>query len=152
MPTQATGILLDMLEAYYRLKDGLVADDELAVQTGTAQFGFAVGRLDTFILTSSSGYYHLWEVRDTLKKTVAAMARLKDETFAQRRLHFRTISVALFDVLKKTALRGTTVYRFYDAAAFNDSGAYWLSYSPEIRNPYFGRKMPQWGEVVDTLR
>lgn len=152
MPVEATGILLDMLDAYYQLKDGLAADDERNVLTGAVQFSSATGRLDTFILISSSGYYHLWGLRDTLKTASVYMHSLADERFAHRRIHFRTLSAALFTLLQKVEMRGAYVYRFYDAAAFNDSGAYWLSYSPKIRNPYFGKKMPEWGEVVDMLR
>ena len=32
------------------------------------------------------------------------------------------------------------------------SGAYWLSSDIEIRNPYFGKKLLEQGEIVDTLK
>jgi Cu(I)/Ag(I) efflux system membrane fusion protein len=35
--------------------------------------------------------------------------------------------------------------------AFDNKGAYWLSDQAKIRNPYFGDKMLECGEVKDTL-
>jgi Cu(I)/Ag(I) efflux system membrane fusion protein len=35
--------------------------------------------------------------------------------------------------------------------AFNDAGAYWLSKTSDIKNPYFGKKMLICGEVKDSL-
>jgi hypothetical protein len=35
--------------------------------------------------------------------------------------------------------------------AFDDKGAYWLSAESEIKNPYFGKKMLECGEVTDSL-
>ena len=161
MPLEATGILLDLLEGYYRLKDGLAADDLARARNAILSFSQAVASLDTFILTSGSGYYHLWTARDSLRDAVAAMRNAA----AQNNLNvlrpaFSKASSALHATCRLANLRGAEVYRFYDAAAFNDAGAYWLSYSPKIRNgkalaegnPYFGKKMPEWGEVVDTLR
>lgn len=153
MPVAATGILLDLLEGYYRVKDGLAADDAAKTIAAITPFSRTVGRIDTFILNSSSGYYKLWPARDSLRDAAAAMQALTGKADLNAlRSHFSTASSALYSILRSVNLRGATVYRFYDAAAFNDSGAYWLSYSPQIRNPYFGRKMPEWGELVDTLR
>jgi hypothetical protein len=36
--------------------------------------------------------------------------------------------------------------------AFNKKGAYWLSESKVIRNPYFGEKMLDCGETRETLK
>ena len=35
--------------------------------------------------------------------------------------------------------------------AFNNTGAYWLSNSKEIYNPYFGDMMLNCGRVADTF-
>ncbi len=153
MPAEATNILLDLLDGYYRIKDGLVADDVPAVKKAAPSVSRSVGRLDTFILTSSSGYYYLWPARDSLRDATVAMSRAASAADLNVvRSHFCKASAALHSMLRLAGLRGAMVYRFYDAAAFNDAGAYWLSYSRQIRNPYFGKKMPEWGEVVDTLR
>ncbi len=35
--------------------------------------------------------------------------------------------------------------------AFNDAGAYWLSKTSDIKNPYYGKKMLTCGEVKDSI-
>jgi Cu(I)/Ag(I) efflux system membrane fusion protein len=42
------------------------------------------------------------------------------------------------------------VYKEYCPMAFDNKGAYWLSESEEIRNPYFGKSMLTCGEVTTT--
>ncbi|UGU17373.1 DUF3347 domain-containing protein [Sinomicrobium kalidii] len=44
-----------------------------------------------------------------------------------------------------------TVYKQYCPMAFDFEGGYWLSSEEEIRNPYFGDKMLDCGEVKERL-
>lgn len=149
---EGTSIILALLENYYGVKDALVAEDDRAVRNAGAALQADLNQLDSFIMKSSSGYYNLWKPRDSVRYAVNLMLRMKDENFAGRRLLFRSLSSNMYILLQKSGLRNAQVYRLYDPAAFNDAGAYWLSNSPKIRNPYFGAKMLEWGEVVDTLR
>jgi hypothetical protein len=45
-----------------------------------------------------------------------------------------------------------SVYEQHCPMAYNDSGANWLSYNTEIRNPYLPRTMLKCGLVQDTLK
>ncbi|PVW17208.1 DUF3347 domain-containing protein [Marixanthomonas spongiae] len=45
------------------------------------------------------------------------------------------------------ALASGTIYKQYCPMAFNNEGAYWLSESKDIMNPYFGDKMLKCGRV-----
>ena len=46
---------------------------------------------------------------------------------------------------------GKTVYYQFCPMAFDSKGAYWLSESNSIQNPYFGKKMIDCGETKETL-
>jgi Cu(I)/Ag(I) efflux system membrane fusion protein len=46
---------------------------------------------------------------------------------------------------------GKTVYYQFCPMANNNKGAYWLSESKVIRNPYFGEKMINCGETKEIL-
>ncbi|MDC7997420.1 DUF3347 domain-containing protein [Gilvibacter sediminis] len=48
-------------------------------------------------------------------------------------------------------IEGGAVYKQYCPMAFNNTGAYWLSNSKEIYNPYFGDMMLNCGRVSDTF-
>ena len=47
----------------------------------------------------------------------------------------------------KDALQSGTIYKQYCPMAFNNEGAYWLSESKDIMNPYFGDRMLKCGRV-----
>lgn len=49
------------------------------------------------------------------------------------------------------ALDEGTIYKQYCPMAFKNTGAYWLSESKEIANPYFGDKMYRCGRVDKTI-
>lgn len=148
MPAEATGLLVDMLEGYYELKDGLVLEDEQAVQDGFSTLSEASSKLAAFMQTSGTGNFPIW---DSITSALGVMQNLARRAFDHWRPPFQSLSSSLFALCQKVNLRGAAIFRFYDPAAFNDEGAYWLSYSPEIRNPYFGPRMPEWGERVDSL-
>ena len=43
------------------------------------------------------------------------------------------------------------LYAAFCPMAFDSKGAYWIAESEEIRNPYFGAKMPKYGRVEEEL-
>ena len=69
-----------------------------------------------------------------------------------QRKHYEDMSNAMMTMLKKDGLSNGEVYVQYCPMAFNDKGASWISSSKEIRNPYFGDKMMNCGEVKETIQ
>ncbi|RFN59666.1 DUF3347 domain-containing protein [Marixanthomonas ophiurae] len=62
----------------------------------------------------------------------------------------RTAFVAVTTEVEKMmedALSSGTIYKQYCPMAFNNKGAFWLSESKDIMNPYFGDKMLKCGRV-----
>ena len=49
------------------------------------------------------------------------------------------------------ALSGGTIYKKYCPMAFNNKGAYWYADVKKDKNPYFGDKMPNCGEIGKTI-
>jgi Cu(I)/Ag(I) efflux system membrane fusion protein len=49
-------------------------------------------------------------------------------------------------------LEGRTVYYQFCPMMNNNKGAYWLSETSDIRNPYYGDAMLTCGETKDTLK
>ncbi|GHC47790.1 DUF3347 domain-containing protein [Ulvibacter litoralis] len=69
---------------------------------------------------------------------------------AQRK-EFVTITASVEKMLEG-ALTSGTVYKQYCPMAFGNTGAYWLSTSKDIQNPYFGDKMLKCGRVADEIK
>jgi hypothetical protein len=65
-----------------------------------------------------------------------------------QREHFEILSKDMYDLVK--ILGGNqTLYYTYCPMAFDEKGAYWLSETKEVRNPYFGSEMLECGEVKE---
>lgn len=54
--------------------------------------------------------------------------------------------------LLEGAIADGIIYKQYCPMAFDNTGAYWLSESKEIRNPYFGDKMLKCGRIDSEIK
>lgn len=69
-----------------------------------------------------------------------------------QRTAFAALSKDMETLIKKDGLSNGQLYVDFCPMALNDKGATWITASKEIRNPYFGKKMMECGEVQDTLK
>ena len=73
----------------------------------------------------------------------------------KKRSFFSIVSDKLSEAIKKFDVHSTetsALYLEFCPMAFNNKGAYWISKSKEIRNPYFGSAMLTCGEVKRKLK
>ena len=64
---------------------------------------------------------------------------------------FAEISDLFYDFLDHYKIKNITLFRQYCPMAFDNKGAYWLSNTQEIYNPYFEEEMRFCGEVKEQL-
>lgn len=142
--------LMAMVTDYYELKDALVATNaanaDAAANKLISSTGNMQGSLDSANATALKPYL------DTIVSESKAMTAMMDESCEHKRANFDKISDAMYSLLKKAELKNAGVYHEFCPMAFNERGAYWLSNSAEIKNPYFGKKMLECGEVTDSLK
>jgi len=81
----------------------------------------------------------------------AAQTIAQTDNINEQRTAFQDLSAAMENMLKGELSSGE-VYKQYCPMAFEGKGAYWLSASKEIRNPYYGDKMLKCGSVRDTIK
>lgn len=86
----------------------------------------------------------------TIASSAASITAASD--IEAQRTAFQKLSNEMIAQVKKSGLSSGEVYVEYCPMAFNDKGASWLSSSKEIRNPYFGDKMLNCGEVTETIK
>lgn len=147
---EATGELMNVLTNYYALKDALVATD--AVRTDAAA---------SKLLSAAENFKHntgdkpeakeLHPQLQTVMTESEAIITAKADSIEIKRAHFSAVSDAMYKLLQLAGLRHSDVYQQYCPMALHDKGAYWLSAESEIKNPYFGKKMLECGEVRDSL-
>lgn len=60
------------------------------------------------------------------------------------------LSESILEVTESFGLEKDKVYKDFCPMAFDNKGAFWLSETEEILNPYFGEAMLSCGEVKET--
>ncbi len=137
------------LSAYYALKDAFVeSDSALAIQTAS-RLSAVAGNLPLNKIDDPAEQQAAQKRLDSLKNEIEGLAG--EDSIEGMRGVFEDISGMTYQLIKTIGLKNKTVYRTYCPMAFDDKGAYWLSNSAAIRNPFFGHKMINCGEVKQTL-
>jgi Cu(I)/Ag(I) efflux system membrane fusion protein len=144
-----TSKLMGVVADYYSLKDALVATDAVKADEAAKKL---MASADSFKASGvSDSVDMLVRYMDSVSMGSKQILSLKDETTEKKRIHFEKVSDAVFGALRAAELKNGGVYRQYCPMAFNDKGAFWLSDVTDIKNPYFGKKMLECGEVTDSL-
>ena len=125
-----------IIAGYLQLKDALVETD--ATKAGNI---------------SKDLYSTLNESEDELIKKIRFDIEHISHTddAGHQREHFNALSENIYTLVKSTSANESTLYKQYCPMAFDNRGAFWLSDSKEIMNPYFGDKMLKCGSVKEEI-
>ena len=136
-----------VVDAYLAIKDALVATDAGQTDQKTADLLAALGQVDASSLPADAG--EKWtEHRKIMERAATSMQAAQN--VEAKRTSFEDLSKAAYALVNDFGAN-TTLYKEYCPMAFNDKGAFWLSAKSEIKNPYFGDKMLECGEVQEVL-
>lgn len=83
--------------------------------------------------------------------SAAAKITAAPDIESQRR-EYAHLSNALISLVKESGTNSGEVYVDFCPMAMNDKGAFWLSSTKNIKNPYYGDKMLTCGQVKDTIK
>ena len=139
----------DVFTKYNALKDAFIASDPGKVTEEAASTSQAVANVDMKLLEGqahSEWMTYLTPMNDALKQIE------KSADLEVQREAFSTLSDNLYKSIRAFGLGGKEAFYDFCPMAFNNEGAYWLSDSETIRNPYFGDKMLSCGMVKEKLR
>jgi Cu(I)/Ag(I) efflux system membrane fusion protein len=141
--------LMTVMADYYELKDAFVAIDVNKADKANEKLIHDIDTLKAFLLTDTANSKALLPYMDSLHEKTTFPHHENIEPIKD---NFSKISDLMYALLKKVALTHAGVYREFCPMAFDDKGGFWLSNESEIRNPYFGKKMLECGEVTDSLK
>ena len=147
---EGTDELVNMIAAYYTLKDALVATNGIMADEAASKLMSAAELFHSGMGPLPQKAELQQQLTVVMEKTEAIMAT-KADAIEEKRKQFSEVSDAVYKIATLANLRNAGVYRQYCPMAFNDKGAYWLSAESDIKNPYFGKKMMECGEVTDSL-
>ena len=136
-----------LADAYFKVKNGLVADDAKATKSALEQLREALNQIAMDELKGQAHDHWM-----ALKQQLAEAAKMMqgEETLVGLRQHFSMLSENMLEVTESFGLEKDKVFKDFCPMAFDNKGAFWLSETEEIRNPYFGESMLSCGEVKKT--
>ena len=138
-----------LFNSYLALKEGFVATDAGKVKSEAQKANEILSKVDMKLVSDKA--YTDWMIYQ--KELNTALEQIASESdIEKQREHFSAVSNSMYKVVKAYGLGGITAYYEFCPMAFDDKGAYWLSETEKIRNPYFGDKMLTCGSVQETLQ
>ena len=141
--------LSGVFTSYVELKDAFVQSDAKKVQAEASETKDALAKVD-MKLVSGAAHNDWMSYLTPIQKSLNEIQSSEDIE-AQRKF-FSTLSDNLYKSVKAFGLGGKSAFYEYCPMAFNNEGGYWLSDNEQIRNPYFGDKMLNCGEVKEKLK
>ena len=144
-PQAAGEVLGPVFDAYFDLKDALVASDakmaaERATELSTAVRAVPMEGMDADL-------HAVWmQVMEPLANTSAGIASKSD--LGTQRKAFADLTEPMFALVK--ARPGSTPI-YLDHCPMYEGGADWLSRDKAIRNPFYGAQMMSCGSVKETI-
>lgn len=144
-----TGTIDDIVSAYLNLKNALTTDNGKEAATAAGEIITSRNKVDENALTvDQKNIYN--DVRDDIKEHGEHIAA-NGSNIAHQREHFDLLSRDMIDLVKATG-SSKTLYMDFCPMYNNKKGASWLSETKEIKNPYYGKKMLQCGEVKREVK
>ena len=144
-----TAQLTKVYKAYLGMKNAFVETNAEKASSEAKKVKKSVQAVDMDLLKGDT--HMVWmDQLEALNSSIESIISLKD--IEKQREAFSRFNQVFYKSLKTFGLDGQTAYYQYCPMAFGDKGAYWLSETKEIRNPYFGDQMLSCGETRETLR
>lgn len=141
-----------LFNAYNDLKNALVASDATKASAAALVLRTAADSLKVNeIKGDSTG--SIKETAASFSSNIAGSAQglAAEKDIKGQRKEFEQIADAMWNLTRTVRYTGQKLYWQFCPMAFDNKGAYWISYEREIRNPYFGNEMLNCGSVEDSL-
>jgi len=130
------------------LKEAFIASDLIKIKSHIPGIEEALNNVDMNLL---KGDAHMHWMND-LKSLSESLTVIKSaESLKEQRLAFGSFNEGLYKSIKAYGINGNTVYYQFCPMAKDGEGAYWLSQSEQIRNPYYGTAMLTCGSTKEIL-
>ena len=139
----------EAVTAYLQLKNALTADNSKEAAAAGGELHAAMQKLDraSFSVDQKKIYD---EVKEDIKEHAEHISTNADK-IAHQREHFDMLSQDMYDLVKSVK-PSQTLYRDHCPMYNDNKGAFWLSETKEIKNPYYGKKMLTCGSVKEELK
>ncbi|HZJ79533.1 MAG TPA: efflux RND transporter periplasmic adaptor subunit [Dysgonamonadaceae bacterium] len=141
--------LTKVYNAYLKMNDAFVDSNAKNVASEAKEVIKAIKSVDMALLKGDA-HMEWMDQLEILNKTIGVISQSDD--IEKQRHEYIQFNLAFYESVKMFGLHNVTTYFQYCPMANNDKGAYWLSASEGILNPYFGDVMLTCGETKEVVR
>jgi Cu(I)/Ag(I) efflux system membrane fusion protein len=141
--------LTEVYQAYLLMKNAFVESNPHLAAQQAEKVSDALKKVDMRLLTGKSNIDWM-NLTLTMKKGLSSI--IKNHELNIQREAFSIFNITFYKIIKQYGLSDVLTYYQYCPMAFNGNGAYWLSETKEISNPYFGDEMLKCGDTKEILK
>lgn len=136
--------LTKVVENYFALKNSLVKSNTTNAEKESEKLLNSIKKVDMSLLEEDA--HVKWM---SSKNDLTELLKKNNSSFdlEEYRINFQKISGKIIDLAESFGINKDFVYVQFCPMAFDDKGAFWLSETEEILNPYFGDDMLNCGET-----
>jgi hypothetical protein len=138
-----------IVSQYLQIKNGLANDNGKDAAIAGRAFVESIGEMDLASLTADQR--KTWaDISDDAKEMAEHIGENPDKLEHQRE-HFEILSKDMYDLIKSFGA-GQVLYKVVDLMYNSGKGAFWLSETKEINNPYMGKAMSNSGTIQEEIK
>ena len=140
--------LTEVFNKYIVLKDAFVSSDAVVATKAGQEVTKVVEEVNMSLLKGDA-HMNWMDYLNSINTSLEAITTTDD--LAKQRLAFADLGDALYASIKYFQVDGLGAYYQFCPMALDGQGAFWLSTSEEIRNPFYGDAMLTCGETKEII-
>ncbi len=139
----------EIVSQYLQIKNGLANDNGKDAASAGNAFVESIGKIDKTSLTAEKK--KIWDDISADAKEMAEHIGDNPDKLEHQREHFEMLSKDMYDLVKAFG-SGQVLYKVFDSMSNDGKGAFWLSETKEIKNPYMGKAMLNSGTIQEEIK
>jgi hypothetical protein len=139
----------EIVSQYLQIKNGLANDNGNDAANAGKAYVESISKMDKTFLTAEK--IKIWDDISANAKEMAEHIGENPDKLEHQREHFVILSSDMYDLVK-TFGSEQVLYKVFDSMANDGKGAFWLSETKEIKNPYMGRAMLTSGSIQEEIK
>jgi len=150
-PTDANNkfSIKEIVSQYLQIENGLANDNGKDAADSGKAFVALIDNTDKTSLTADK--LKTWEDISADAKEMAEHIGANPDKLEHQREHFVMLSKDIYDLVKAFGSE-QVLYKVFDSMSNDGKGAFWLSASKEIKNPYMGKAMSNSGTIQEEIK
>jgi hypothetical protein len=140
----------EIITGYLQLKNAFTKDNTNDAATAGVALEAAFKNFDKTNLTVQQKKT-FEDIQDDAKEHAEHIGK-NGGNIKHQREHFEMLSKDMADLVKAFGTGGQTLYKDFCPMYNDNKGAYWISETKDIKNPYLGKAMPTCGVVKEEIK